>query len=164
MASIRERTRKDGTTSWAVLWRDADTGKQTSRTLATRADAQSLTDFLNANGQSFALAAQAASKMRSTAPPVATVVFDHIEGLTGVSAGTREKYRRIAARHITPHPRRHPGGHAHPHGRQQVGQRNDRGREDEEERALPALGRAHGCHRPRTGGRQRRQGRETPHG
>lgn len=102
MASIRERTRKDGTTSWAVLWRDADTGKQTSRTLATRADAQSLTDFLNANGQSFAFATQAASKMRSTAPPVATVVSDHIEGLTGVSAGTREKYRRIAARHITP--------------------------------------------------------------
>ncbi|WP_431696473.1 tyrosine-type recombinase/integrase [Kocuria rhizophila] len=102
MASIRERTRKDGTTAWAVLWRDADTGKQTSRTLATRADAQSLSDFLNANGQSFALAAQAASKLRSTAPPVATIVSEHIEGLTGVSAGTREKYRRIAARHITP--------------------------------------------------------------
>lgn len=30
MASIRERVRKDGTTTWAVLWRDAETGKQTS--------------------------------------------------------------------------------------------------------------------------------------
>lgn len=40
--------------------------------------------------------------MRSTAPSVATVVAEHPEGLTGVSAGTREKYRRIAARHITP--------------------------------------------------------------
>ncbi|WP_270256126.1 hypothetical protein [Kocuria marina] len=78
MASIRERTRKDGMTSWAVLWRDADTGKQTSRTLATQADAQSLVDFLNANGQSFPLAAQAASKLRSLARSVAAVVSDHI--------------------------------------------------------------------------------------
>lgn len=101
MASIRERTRADGTTSWAVLWRDADTGKQTSRTMLTRSDAQQLVDFLNANGQSFALAAQAAAKLRSTAPRVADVVTAHVDQLTSVTTGTRHRYRLQAERHIT---------------------------------------------------------------
>lgn len=87
--------------TWVVLWRDTDTGKQTSRTLVTRYDAQELADFLNANGNSFALAAEAASRKRSLAPLVAEVVARHVEGLTGVSEGTREKYRRMAAKHIT---------------------------------------------------------------
>ena len=100
MASIRERTRKDGTISWAVLWRDADTGKQTSRTTLTAADAQQLVDFLNANGQSFALAAQSAAKLRSTAPKVASVVAGHIDQLTSVTTGTRHRYRLQADRHI----------------------------------------------------------------
>lgn len=101
MASIRERVRKDGTTVWAVLWRDADSGKQTSRSMATWQDALELRDFLNANGQSFALAAQAASRLRSTADAVATVVGAHIEGLTAVTDGTRHRYRKLAQRHIT---------------------------------------------------------------
>lgn len=61
MASIRKRVRKDGTFTWAVLWRDADTGKQTSRSLVSEADAKMLKDFLDANGQSFSMAAEAAS-------------------------------------------------------------------------------------------------------
>jgi len=101
MASIRERTRRDGTTAWAVLWRDADTGRQTSRTLLTLPDAEQLRDFLNANNQSFALAAQAASRLRSTAPRVAQVVQAHIDQLTSVTSGTRHTYRRQATRHIT---------------------------------------------------------------
>ena len=32
MASIRERRRRDGTKAFAVLWRDPDTGRQTSLT------------------------------------------------------------------------------------------------------------------------------------
>ncbi len=102
MASIRERPRKDGTTTWAVLWRDTDTGKQTSRTLHTHQDAKELADFLNANGNSFALAAKAASRMRSTAPTVDAVIERHITGLTGISSGTRKKYRRNSELHIRP--------------------------------------------------------------
>ncbi|MEX3600534.1 tyrosine-type recombinase/integrase [Kocuria carniphila] len=102
MASIRERPRKDGSIVWAVLWRDADTGKQTSRTMLTLQDAQELADFLNANGNSFALAARAASQKRSTAPRVGEVVSRHIESLTGVAADTRAKYRRNTKRHILP--------------------------------------------------------------
>ena len=103
MASIRERPRKDGTISWAVLWRDADTGKQTSRTLVTLSDAQELADFLNANGNSFALAAEAASRLRSTAPTTAAVVRHHIDSLTGVSSGTRKKYGALLNTHIAGH-------------------------------------------------------------
>lgn len=102
MASIRERPRKDGTIVWAVLWRDADTGKQTSRTLLTLQDAKELADFLNANNNSFALAAKAASRLRSTAPKVDAVICQHITGLTGVSSGTRKKYLRNNERHIRP--------------------------------------------------------------
>ena len=98
MASIRERTRKDGTISWAVLWRDADTGKQTSRTMLTAADAQQLVDFLNANGQSFALAAQSAAQLRSTAPKVASVVAGYTDQLTSVTTGARRRLQ--ADRHI----------------------------------------------------------------
>lgn len=102
MASIRERPRKDGTIVWAVLWRDAETGKQTSRTLLAYQDAQELADFLNANNNSFALAAKAASRLRSTAPTVDAVIDRHITGLTGISSGTRKKYRRNNELHIRP--------------------------------------------------------------
>lgn len=102
MASIRKRVKKDGTTTWAVLWRDPDTGKQTSRSLASEADAKTLRDFLDANGQSFALAAQAAARLRSSAPPLKDVVERHITMSTNASEGTRKKYRRLAEQHIYP--------------------------------------------------------------
>ena len=101
MASIRERVRKDGTITWAVLWREAETGKQTSRSMLTERDAVELRDFLNANGQSFALAAQAAARLRSPAPTMAATVANHIETLTSVTPGTRHRYRLLADRHIT---------------------------------------------------------------
>lgn len=100
MASIRKRPRKDGTTTWAVLWRDSDTGKQTSRSLATEADAKLLKDFLDANNNSFAQAAQAAARMDSKAPTVQQIVDEHIQTLTSVSPGTRRTYQSLANLHI----------------------------------------------------------------
>ena len=79
MAFIRERPRKDGTTAFVVQWVEPETGKQTTRTLATRQDAQELSDFLNANGNSFAPAAQAASRLRSRSPTVDVVIAAHID-------------------------------------------------------------------------------------
>lgn len=102
MASIRKRVKKDGTITWAVLWRDAETGKQTSRSLASEADAKTLKDFLDANNQSFALAAQSAARMRSKAPTVAEVLDRHITLSTNTAEGTRKKYRSIAQKHIYP--------------------------------------------------------------
>lgn len=102
MAFIRERPRKDGTIAHVVQWVEPETGKQTTRTLATRQDARELADFLNANGNSFALAAQAASRLRSSSPTVDAVVTAHITQLTNVTADTRQDYARAQARHFTP--------------------------------------------------------------
>ncbi|GGG62737.1 site-specific integrase [Kocuria dechangensis] len=102
MASIRERVRKDGSTTWAVLWRDMDTGTQTSRTFDDRREAQMLKDFLDANNNSFRLAVRVASELRSQSPAVRDVLTGHIERLTGVESGTRSKYRRMAIKHIIP--------------------------------------------------------------
>lgn len=102
MTSIRRRERKDGTVTWVVQWRDAETGKQTSRSMPTELDAVELRDFLNANGNSFALAAQAASRLRSSSPTVDAVIAAHIDQLTAIGPDTRERYRRMAARRVTP--------------------------------------------------------------
>lgn len=98
MAAIRKRKRKDGTTGWAVTWRED--GRQTSRTFSTETDARMLADFLSANGNSFELAARAAARVRSTAPTVDYVVRRHVESLTAITSGTRAKYLRIYERHI----------------------------------------------------------------
>lgn len=102
MASIRQRAHKDGLLTWAVPWRDPDTGKQTSRTVADRREAVMLKDFLDANGNSFRLAARSAVELRSQSPKLADVVTGHIEALTGVESGTRVRYERMAAKHILP--------------------------------------------------------------
>ncbi len=102
MAFVRERPRKDGTTTFVVQWVEPDTGKQTTRTKATRRDADKLAEFLTANGNSFALAAQAASRLRSRSPTVDSVIAAHIDQLTAIGPDTRARYRRTAARHIRP--------------------------------------------------------------
>lgn len=102
MAFIRERPRKDGATAFVVQWVEPETGKQTTRTLATLQDAQELSGFLNANGSSFALGAQAASRLRSSSHIVDAVTAAHIDQLTAAGPDTRRRYRRMAARHITP--------------------------------------------------------------
>lgn len=61
-----------------------------------------LKDFLDANGNSFRLAARSAAEFRSQAPKLADVVMGHIEALTGVESGTRARYERMAAKHILP--------------------------------------------------------------
>lgn len=70
--------------------------------MLTERDAAELRDFLNANGNSFALAAQAASRLRSTSPTVAAILEAPIDQLTAIGTDTRQRYRRMAARHITP--------------------------------------------------------------
>lgn len=82
MASIRRRERKDGTVTWAVLWRDTDTGKQALRSMPTERGDAELRDFLIANGNSFVLAAQAASRLRSNSTTVDAVIAARIDQLS----------------------------------------------------------------------------------
>lgn len=80
MAFVRERPRKDGTTAFVVQWVEPATGKQTTRTMATRRDADGLADLLTANGNSFALAAQTATRRRcDPARPSRQQLARHLE-------------------------------------------------------------------------------------
>lgn len=99
MASLRERPRKDGGSSYTLTWRDPDTGLK-SRTFTEKAKAQELKDFLDGNGNSFKLAAKAKIYKDSTAPTVYEVVVRHIDLLRKPQPGTIAKYRRMAAGHI----------------------------------------------------------------
>ncbi|UDL14875.1 integrase [Arthrobacter phage Sarge] len=107
MASIQTRPRKDGTTGYRVVWRDPDGGLK-SKTYSepeytateARDKAQELKAFLDANGNSFKVAAKAKIRKDSTAPTVADVVKRHIDLLRKPQPGTIAKYRRMAAAHI----------------------------------------------------------------
>jgi len=107
LASIRFRELKRGGTSYTVTWRDPDDGlksKTYSRPdytdVEARDKAYELKNFLDANGNSFKLAATAKIRKDSTAPTVAEVVTRHIDLLRKPQPGTIAKYRRMAAAHI----------------------------------------------------------------
>lgn len=99
MASIRTRELTKGGSSHTVTWRDPETGFK-SRTFADKDKAQELKDFLDANGNSFKLAAKAKVRKDSTAPTVYEVVVRHIDLLRKPQPGTIAKYRNMAAAHI----------------------------------------------------------------
>lgn len=107
MASIRTRRLSKGGTSHTVTWRDPEAGLKT-RTFSdkdygpgeAKAKAQELKDFLDANGNSFKLAAKAKVRKDSTAPTVYEVVVRHIDLLRKPQPGTIAKYRNMAAAHI----------------------------------------------------------------
>lgn len=99
MASIRSRELAKGGTSHTVTWRDPDKGLQ-SRTFEDKHKAQELKDFLDANSNSFKLAATAKIRKDSIAPTVADIVARHIDLLRKPQPGTIAKYRRMAAAHI----------------------------------------------------------------
>lgn len=101
MATIQTRPRKDGNTGYRVVWRDPDDGLR-SRTFTDKDKAQELKDFLDANGNSFKVAAKAKIRKDSTAPTVYEVVVRHIDLLRRPQPGTIAKYRRMAAAHIAP--------------------------------------------------------------
>jgi integrase len=98
VASIRTRPKKGGE-SHTVTWRDPEQGLK-SRTFDDKAKAVELKDFLDANGNSFKLAAKAKVRKDSTAPTVYEVVVRHIDLLRKPQPGTIDKYRRMAAGHI----------------------------------------------------------------
>lgn len=101
MASIRTRELAKGGLSHTVTWRDPEMGLK-SRTFAEMDKAQELKDFLDANGNSFKLAAKAKVRKDSTAPTVYEVVVRHIDLLRKPQPGTIAKYRNMAAGHIAP--------------------------------------------------------------
>ena len=102
MASIRERRRSDGTRAFAVLWRDPDTGRQTSLTYDDVRDATVAKKLIEAAGGYATEASRIAEALQKPGPTVAQVVAEHIDLLTAVGTDTRAHYRHQAATHIVP--------------------------------------------------------------
>ncbi|HRA49457.1 MAG TPA: hypothetical protein PKY62_00400, partial [Actinotalea sp.] len=102
MASIRERRRADGTRSFAVLWRDPETGRQTSLTYDDEREARVARELIEAAGGHADEAARIAEAVRTPGPTVEAAVTEHIDLLTGVGPDTRSHYRGQLRTHIAP--------------------------------------------------------------
>ncbi|GAP55039.1 phage integrase family [Arthrobacter sp. Hiyo6] len=100
MASIWERKKLDGSTSFTVRWRNPETRKQEGITLATSAEAQTLKRLLDANKQSFEIAQHAMVKNQTKSPTVAAVIQEHIDLLVRPSVGTVHTYQTMLKLHI----------------------------------------------------------------
>ncbi|WP_240721525.1 hypothetical protein [Pseudarthrobacter sp. NamE5] len=100
MASIRKRTKKDGTTSYMVLWRDPKSREQQGLTVLTLVEAETLKRLLDANVQSFEVAQHAMLTNAKRPPTVAEVIQEHIDLLVRPSSGTTKTYQVMLDRHI----------------------------------------------------------------
>jgi integrase len=103
MASIREHPRRDGTVSYYVLWRDPDTGRQTSMSFPVRQEAENFRRILEGVGGHEGQALHTIDAIRRKVPTVAQVVEDYIGGQPSITERTRADYRRDARRYIVPH-------------------------------------------------------------
>lgn len=103
MASIRVNARKDKPATFSVLWRDPDTGKQTSTTFETRQEATNFKKILTDNGNRLAPAVGIWNAIQRKSPTITLILAEHIDGLAGVTPRGRADYRRDAGKHITPH-------------------------------------------------------------
>ncbi|OBB80294.1 hypothetical protein A5760_19600 [Mycobacterium colombiense] len=99
MASIRTRTRMDGSSYTAVLY--VHNGKQTSSSFNDRAEALKFQDVCNRLGPGEAL-----KVWRTTAPrnghTVKSYVNEHLSTLSGVEKKTVTEYRRYLTRDVEP--------------------------------------------------------------
>ncbi|WP_159619145.1 tyrosine-type recombinase/integrase [Arthrobacter zhaoguopingii] len=100
MASIRKRTKKDGSTSFMVCWRDPVRRTEQGITLPTESEAITLKRLLDANNQSFEIAQHAMVTSQTKAPTVAAVVQEHIALLVRPSVGTIDTYQSMLNLHI----------------------------------------------------------------
>jgi integrase len=101
MASIRERSRADGSTAYAVLWRDSDTGKQTSYNLDTRAAAENFKRLVESNGNSLTAVEQILEKVVIGGPTVAENMARHIEMLTRAGPDQIKRYQNAIKNHFS---------------------------------------------------------------
>jgi integrase len=100
MASTMTRTKKDGSQSFTVRWRDPKIQKHQGITVATHAEAETLKRLLDANGQNFEIAQHAILENAKRVPTVAEVIQEHIEMLVRPSSGTVKTYRTMLDLHV----------------------------------------------------------------
>lgn len=105
MAFIRERTRSDGSTVYAVNYRVAGRGsRQTSTSFTDEKEAKGFCALVDAYGHTEALAkARISDPQRNlSTPTVAEYLEQHIRSLTGVEKKTLSEYRRYTKNDIDP--------------------------------------------------------------
>jgi integrase len=107
MASIKTRVRKDGTKTWAVLYRIKDNQgrtRESSKTFETRSGAETLCELIDRVGvlEALRLADIDGAPRPIKGPTVTEWVADYIEHLTGVNKNTRQDYRKYLANDIAP--------------------------------------------------------------
>lgn len=102
MASIRERVKANGETSYAVIWRDADTDKQTSMTRPTRPEAEELQRVIEANGNSLNAVERFYEKTMADGPTVVELIERHIKHVTRAGEYQVKRYGDYLRLHIAP--------------------------------------------------------------
>ncbi|WP_181282176.1 tyrosine-type recombinase/integrase [Arthrobacter woluwensis] len=100
MASIRTRTRKNGTQSHQVLWRDPDTGAQEAWTAPDAKLAELMAALLTGNGHDFTKASRTLQEAASSTKTLAQVLEHHIETRTRLGQDTARKYRGYIRDHL----------------------------------------------------------------
>lgn len=100
MASIRERSRADGSTAYAVLWRDADTGKQTSYNLDSKTEAERFKRLVESNGNSLTAVEKILEKVVIGGPTVAENMTRHVDMLTRAGPDQIKRYRNAITNHF----------------------------------------------------------------
>ena len=100
MASIRERPKADGSTSYAVLWRDSDTKAQTSYPLTNRPEAERFKRMVEANGNSLSAVEKLLELVQIDGPSVDENLERHIELLTSAGPDQIKRYGRAIKNHF----------------------------------------------------------------
>lgn len=100
MASIRERRRADGSTTFAVLWRDADTGKQTSYQLPNQPEAERFKRLVEANGNSLSAVEGLLQQIQIEGPTVSENLTRHVELLTSAGPDQIRRYGAAISNHF----------------------------------------------------------------
>lgn len=101
MASIRERKKADGSIAYAVLWRDSDTGKQTSYNLQSKGEAERFKRLVEANGNSLNAVERILEKVVVGGPTVAENMARHVEMLTRAGPDQIKRYERAIINHFS---------------------------------------------------------------
>lgn len=99
MASIRTRTRKNGSEYHTLTWRED--GKQRALSFDTLQEAERWKLLLDANGQSMAHANQVYENSQIEGPTVLELLSEHIDQLTGVGLYQLKRYRSAMRTHFS---------------------------------------------------------------
>jgi integrase len=103
MASIREHKKANGEKSYYVLWRDSDTGKQSSMKRSVRSEAEELVRVIEANGNSLNAVERFYEKRMADGPTVAALIDKHIRTVTGAGPYMVKRYGDYLRLHIKTH-------------------------------------------------------------